>query len=112
MTLIDEQFGKCPYFTTQKVLAGKWSVLILYYLSKKNQRFGELLRCLPDLTQATLTKQLRTLEAYGLVERTVYPQIPPKVEYSLSEIGNEFKAVLDSIETWGGKYIHHITGQK
>lgn len=65
-------------------------------------------RLLPDLTQSTLTKQLRSLEEYGLVKRHVFPQVPPKVEYSLTDIGNEFKSVLDSISVWREKYIEHI----
>lgn len=105
--MIDQQdlFGKCPYATAQKVLSGKWSILILHYLSEKTYRFNELQHKIPDITQATLTKQLRSLEEYGLIVRTVYPQIPPKVEYHLSEIGSEFIQVLDFLEIWGNKYI-------
>ncbi|OOM73442.1 putative HTH-type transcriptional regulator YtcD [Clostridium puniceum] len=101
-------FGKCPFVTAQKIIAGKWAVIILHNLSSKTLRFGELQRVLPDLTQATLTKQLRSLEEYGLVKRYVYPQVPPKVEYSLTDIGKEFQTVLDSISIWGKKYIEHI----
>ncbi|MDP4161305.1 MAG: helix-turn-helix domain-containing protein, partial [Bacillota bacterium] len=89
----NDLFGKCPYTTVQKVLSGKWSILILYHLEIKTLRFGELQRKLPELTQSTLTKQLRALEEYGLIERTIYPQVPPKVEYSLSDIGIKFKKV-------------------
>ena len=101
-------FGKCPFVTAQKIIAGKWAVVILHNLSSKTLRFGELQRLLPDLTQATLTKQLRSLEEYGMIKRYVYPQVPPKVEYSLTDIGKEFQAVLDSISVWGEKYIQHI----
>ena len=101
-------FGKCPFVTAQKIIAGKWAVMILHNLSLKTLRFGELQRELPDLTQATLTKQLRSLEEYGLVNRYVYPQVPPKVEYSLTDIGKEFQIVLDSISVWGEKYIGHM----
>jgi len=100
-------FGKCPFVTAQKIIAGKWAVVILHNLSSKTLRFGELQRLLPDLTQSTLTKQLRSLEEYGLVNRYVFPQVPPKVEYSLTDIGKEFEPVLDSISVWGEKYIEH-----
>lgn len=98
-------FGICPYVTVQKVLAGKWSVLILYHLSKEPVRFNELQRRLPDLTQATLSKQLKTLTEFGLIDRKEYPQIPPKVEYSLSEMGKKFKPVLEALSVWGNEYI-------
>lgn len=100
----EELFGKCPYATSQKILSGKWALIILHQLSENKLRFGELHKQLPELTQATLTKQLRTLEEYGMITRTVYAQVPPKVEYELSGIGNEFKDVLDSLKTWGDKY--------
>lgn len=100
-------FGRCPYVTAQKVLSGKWVLLILYHLSKGTLRFGQLQKQLPDLTQATLTKQLRDLEKYGMVTRTVYAQVPPKVEYSLSPLGEEFRPVLDSLCLWGRTYISH-----
>ena len=100
----EELFGKCPYATSQKILSGKWALIILHQLSENKLRFGELHKQLPELTQATLTKQLRSLEEYGMITRTVYAQVPPKVEYELSGIGNEFKDVLDSLKTWGDKY--------
>ncbi len=71
-------------------------------------RFNELERHLPTMTHATLSKQLKRLEADGLIVRTVYPQIPPKVEYSLSPIGCEFVPVLDEIRIWGEKYLDYI----
>ncbi len=100
-----ELFGKCPYVTAQKVLTGKWALLILYHLSEGPVRFNELQRRLPNLTQATLSKQLKSLIEDGLIERKEYPQIPPKVEYSLSEIGKKFKPVLMELEVWGSEYI-------
>ena len=88
-------FGKCPYFTAQKVFSGKWSILILYYLNDGALRYGDLQRKMGDITQATLTKQLRMLESYGLIARYVYSEIPPKVEYSLTDLGKEFNPVLE-----------------
>lgn len=107
----EELFGKCPYATAQKVLSGKWSLVILHYLSEKTYRFNELLRMLPDMTQATLTKQLRYLEECGIVIRKVYPQIPPKVEYSLSKIGLELTGLLDDLKIWGEKYIQYMNSE-
>ena len=107
----NDLFGKCPYTTAQKVLSGKWSILILYHLAEKTMRFGELQRQLPDLTQSTLTKQLRALEKDGLIERKVYPQVPPKVEYSLSDIGIKFKKVLAELATWGNEYIKTLKAE-
>lgn len=103
-------FGICPYVTAQKLLTGKWTLLILHHLSDQVMRFNELYKVLPGLTQATLTKQLRMMEENGLIIRTVYNQIPPKVEYSLSELGERFNPVLDAIKLWGDECIrkHHI----
>jgi Predicted transcriptional regulators len=107
MTNQSDLFGKCPYATAQKVLSGKWTLVILHYLSEKTYRFNELVHLIPDITQATLTKQLRYLEDYGIIIRTVYPQVPPKVEYELSEIGMELITLLDSLKDWGTKYIQY-----
>ena len=101
-------FGVCPFLTAQKILSGKWSLMILYLLSGKTMRFNELQKELANITQATLTKQLRTMEDNGLIIRTVYNQIPPKVEYSLNELGKKFMPVLDTLEIWGFQYIAHL----
>ena len=105
-------FGKCPYVTAQKIFSGKWSILIIYHLREKTLRFGELQRSIPGITQATLTKQLRALEEYGMIERNVYPVVPPKVEYSLSKIGKEFIPVLEQFEIFGGKFIKQLREDK
>lgn len=101
-------FGICPYVTAQKVFSGKWSILIIFYLSEGTLRFGELQRKLPEITQATLTKQLRSLEEQGMIIRHVYPEVPPKVEYYLSDIGKEFLPVLYQFQTFGSKYIDYL----
>lgn len=101
-------FGICPYATAQRLLSGKWTLLILYHLSVQTLRFGELQRKLPDLTQATLSKQLRIMEAENLIIRKSYDQIPPKVEYSLSELGKRFQPVLQAVEVWGEEYIDYL----
>lgn len=103
-------FGKCPYFTAQKVFAGKWSILIIYYLSSGTLRYGELQRKIGDITQPTLTKQLRMLENFGLITRHVYQEVPPKVEYSLTDLGRAFNPVLEQFKIWGDKYIKYLKG--
>lgn len=104
----EDLFGICPYITTQSLLTGKWTLLIMYHLSERTMRFSELLRALPNLTQSTLSKQLRMMEANGLIVRTIYSQIPPKVEYSLSKLGEDFKPVLDALQIWGEEYIQFL----
>jgi len=101
-------FGICPYVTSQRVLTGKWSMLILHHLSDRAVRFNELQRILPQMTHTTLSRQLKSLEEDGLILRKEYSQIPPKVEYSLSPIGEKFKPVLESLEVWGNEYIEYI----
>jgi Predicted transcriptional regulators len=111
-TMEENLFGICPVCTAQKIIGGKWSVLVLYYLSSGTMRFSELQRMMPSLTQATLTKQLRSLEEYGLVLRTVYPQVPPRVEYSLTGIGRQFIPVLNAIYQWGEEYKVFLNARK
>lgn len=98
----------CPFSTAQRLIQGKWTILIMHYLSEETLRFNELQRKMPKMTHATLSAQLKQLEAEGLILRKEYPQIPPKVEYSLSDIGKEFQPVLDSICEWGIKYIDYM----
>ena len=101
-------YGVCPFATTQKVLAGKWTIVILYQLSTGTKRFNQLQRLLPGITQTILMKQLRQLEKDRLVIRTVYAEVPPRVEYKLSELGKKFTNVLDSIEVWGLNYMKEL----
>lgn len=96
-----EYIENCPVSTAQKIIAGKWSIMIIYCLSKGTTRFGQLNKKLPMLTQATLTKQLRALEESGVVARTVYAEIPPKVEYALTPLGEKFLPVLCALSEWG-----------
>ena len=100
----DKSFKDCSFAKVQKIVSGKWDMLIIYLLSMETLRFGELHRKLPDMTQATLSKQLKSLEGYGIVYRNVYNQIPPKVEYSLTEIGEKFLPVLEALEKWSKEY--------
>ena len=104
-----ELFGKCPYVTSQKVLTGKWSMYIMYLLKDGSVRFNELQRRMPeDMTYTTLSRQLKSLEEDGLIVRKVYSEIPPKVEYELSEVGHKFEKVLAELEVWGNEYIQYL----
>lgn len=95
----EETIARCvPMGRLQSVIGGKWKILILWYVSfYKIQRFGELMRRLDGITQSTLTKQLRELESDGFLHREIYKEIPPKVEYSLTEFGESFIPVLQTM---------------
>ena len=95
----------CPVIVVQNMIAGKWKLSILWQLSDGTKRFNELQKLLPDISQGILTQQLRELERDGLVHREIYREVPPKVEYSLTEIGQSFKPVLSIMCDWGKKYL-------
>lgn len=99
---------KCPVGATMKVLSGKWKIWILFMLSDGSKRFSDLMRLKPGLTQRMLTTHLRELEADKIVIRTVYPVVPPKVEYSLSDIGETLKPLLLQLQSWGACYIQKM----
>lgn len=94
----------CPISRISKVIQGKWTMVIIYLLSEGTLRFSEIKRKLPNVTESNLTKDLRLLESYGVIHREVYPVVPPKVEYSLTEMGIAFLPILDSIGQWAEKY--------
>ena len=91
----------CPIESTLQVIGGKWKGVILYHLLDGKKRFSELKRFMPTITQRMLTKQLRELESDGLVHRKVYAEVPPKVEYSLAELGETMEPILIEIYKWG-----------
>ena len=95
--------------TTLAIIGGKWKILILYHLCSGTQRFNELRRLLPDITQRMLTLQLRELEDDGIVHREVYPQVPPKVEYSLTDFGKTLMPVIEVMDAWGKQYASECT---
>lgn len=99
----DLQKEKEDILRAQELIAGKWNILILYYLSKRPYRFNELQRQLPSMTQATLSKQLKVLEARGMISRKKYAQIPPKVEYSPGPVGKLFLPLIDSLVKFGAE---------
>lgn len=96
----------CPMVLVQDLLSGKRKLLILWYLSYKTLRFSDLKRNLPDVTQKMLTQQLRSLEEDGLICRTVYPIVPPKVEYSLTELGKKVIPILELMHEYGVEYLN------
>lgn len=101
--------SECPVMITQKVIAGKWKILIIWRLKDGVKRFNELQKSLPNIRQSALTQQLRELEQDGLVHREVYKEVPPKVEYTLTNMGEKFlKEVIYSIGNWGLEYINFL----
>ncbi|WP_330602822.1 helix-turn-helix domain-containing protein [Anaerosolibacter carboniphilus] len=100
----------CTFEITIDLIGGKWKPLIIWHLgSKGTQRFSELKKLLPQITQKMLTQQLRELETDNLVIRKVYPQVPPKVEYSLSELGKTLMPILSMMCDWGNEYYKLTT---
>lgn len=99
------KYETCPMVLVHKLVSGKWKILILWYLSGGRLRFSQLKKKLPDVSQRMLTNQLRSLEEDGLVNRTVFPVVPPKVEYSLTEIGEKMLPLLKQMYSYGIKYL-------
>ena len=97
----------CPVETTLMLIGDKWKILILRDLMPGTKRFGELKKSLGNVSQKVLTAQLRTMEANGLVNRKVYAEVPPKVEYSLTELGQSLKPILEAMQNWGEEYKSH-----
>ncbi|WP_038026187.1 helix-turn-helix domain-containing protein [Synechococcus sp. PCC 7336] len=93
--------ASCPVEIALKAIGGRWKVLILRELFEGTRRFNQLHRALTGITQKMLTQQLRELEADGIIHREVYKQVPPKVEYSLTEAGRQLKPVLNAMHQWG-----------
>jgi DNA-binding HxlR family transcriptional regulator len=96
---------RCPMRTAIAVLAGKWKPLIVFYLRTGTKRFSEMRRLIPEVSQQVLTQQLRELEEDGIVTRTTYPVVPPKVEYALSPIGDQLGPIVDLLARWGEEIL-------
>ncbi len=104
----DCNFG-CPVEAALEAIGGKWKGVILYHLHGGTKRFNELRRLIPDITQRMLTKQLRELEADQILHRKVYAEVPPKVEYSLTEFGLSLTPILTALQQWGSEYIEKLS---
>ena len=99
-----ENLPACPVETTLMLIGDKWKVLILRDLMPGTKRFGELKKSIGNVSQKVLTAQLRDMESNGLVHREVYAEVPPRVEYSLTELGRSLKPILDAMVEWGTEY--------
>lgn len=99
-----EELPECPVATTVQLIGNKWKLLILRNLRMRPWRFNELQKSLEGISQKVLTQSLRSMEADGLVVRTAYAEVPPRVEYSLSELGKTMYPILDAMEQWGNHY--------
>ena len=99
-----KELPACPVATTLMLIGDKWKVLILRDLMPRTKRFGELKKSIGSVSQKVLTAQLRDMEAKGLVNRHVYAEVPPRVEYSLTDLGKSLKPILDAMRTWGESY--------
>lgn len=99
-----KELPACPVETTLTLIGDKWKVLILRDLLPGTKRFGELKKSVGNVSQKVLTAQLRAMEKSGLVHRKVYAEVPPRVEYSLTELGKSLKPILDSMWAWGEMY--------
>jgi len=99
-----KELPACPVETTLMLIGDKWKVLILRDLLPGTKRFGELKRSVGNVSQKVLTAQLRAMEESGLITRTVYAEVPPRVEYSLTELGQSLKPILDAMWNWGEGY--------
>lgn len=105
-----KELPACPVETTLTLIGDKWKVLILRDLMSGIKRFGELKKSIGKVSQKVLTAQLRDMEVNGLVHREVYAEVPPRVEYSLTELGQSLKPILDAMWNWGEDYKNSVTG--
>ena len=106
---VKKELPSCPVETTLMLIGDKWKVLILRDLLPGTKRFGELKKSIGNVSQKVLTAQLRDMESNGLVNRKVYPEVPPRVEYSLTELGRSLKPILDAMWDWGEEFKSHNT---
>lgn len=102
--LTKEELPACPVATTVALIGSKWKLLIIRNLRVRPWRFNELKKDLEGISQKVLTDSLRSLESDGIITRTVYPEVPPRVEYALSELGESMRPIIDSMEAWGIYY--------
>ncbi len=99
-----DELPECPVATTVSLIGSKWKLLIMRNLLARPWRFNELKNSLEGISQKVLTDSLRSMEEDGIITRTVYPEVPPRVEYALSELGESMRPIINSMETWGKEY--------
>lgn len=99
-----EELPACPVATTVQLIGNKWKLLIIRNLRVRPWRFNELQKSLEGISQKVLTDSLRSMESDGIVTRTAYPEVPPRVEYALSELGESMRPIIDAMEAWGKEY--------
>ena len=103
-----DELPDCPVATTVSLIGSKWKLLIMRNLLVRPWRFNELQKSLDGISQKVLTDSLRSMEADGIITRTVYPEVPPRVEYSLSELGESMRPIIKSMENWGTDYKNNM----
>lgn len=108
MEVTAKELPACPVETTLTLISDKWKVLVLRDLLTGTKRFGELKKSIGSVSQKVLTAQLRQMEESGLLIRTVYPEVPPRVEYTLTDLGRSLKPILDAMWTWGETYRNQL----
>ena len=106
--LTKAELPECPVATTLQLIGNKWKVLILRNLMARPWRFNEMLRSIPGVSQKVLTDNLRALENDEIITRTVFPEVPPRVEYALSDLGESMRPILKAMETWGAGYQEKV----
>lgn len=99
-----DEMPACPVVTTVQLIGSKWKLLIMRNLLKRPWRFNELRRDLDGISQKVLTDSLRSMEEDGIITRTVYPEVPPRVEYALSDLGESMRPIIQAMEQWGTEY--------
>ncbi len=99
-----DEMPACPVATTVQLIGSKWKLLIMRNLLKRPWRFNELRRDLDGISQKVLTDSLRSMEEDGIITRTVYPEVPPRVEYALSDLGESMRPIIQAMEQWGTEY--------
>ena len=104
MMITKKEMPACPVATTVQLIGNKWKLLIMRNLLVRPWRFNELQRSLEGISQKVLTDNLRSMEADGIIIRNVFPEVPPRVEYSLSELGESMRPILDAMQVWGNNY--------
>ena len=106
-----DELPTCPVATTVQLIGSKWKLLILRNLLVRPWRFNELQKNLEGISQKVLTDSLRSMEADGTITRTVYPEVPPRVEYALSELGESMRPIINAMEQWGASYKKRINNK-